>query len=607
MCGVIACRMDRLPVTDYLLTALRRLEYRGYDSVGIGASTDSGELIRLRTAAGIDALEGMVQGWTGPDIGSAGIGHTRWATHGAVSEENAHPHADCAGRILLVHNGIIANAGELRKQLQSAGHRFASAGDSEVLSHLIEDEWRSDRDLTAAVRAALSRAVGTWGLAVLVRDSGRIVLASNKSPIMIARSALGEFAASDIAAVADWVQEFRALEDGEVVELAPTELNRRRLCNAAAPRLRPCTVRASDIELGAHSDYMAKEIDEQPAVAARLVDEVAGGIANGQLWNNLGMRSFGHLHVIGCGTSLNAGHVIANLVRDIGGIPVTSSAGSEAGREILPPDTLCLAMSQSGETADVLNALDCRSLHGVPTLALTNQAHSTLARRVDGVVSCAAGLEVGVAATKTFVCQIIAGTAAMASALIALERIPQSFGRLLADGLRRLPEELAEACATAKCLIPPIAEELTSATGFVFVARGSGLPYAAEGALKLKELSYVWAEHCAAGELKHGPLALVDQDMPLLAVGGDRLLAQKLASNLEEARARGGHLTVLIDRDTEIQTTAHMDVVRLPTPHHAWSAFLHVVPLQLLAYHAALLRGTDIDQPRNLAKSVTVE
>jgi glucosamine--fructose-6-phosphate aminotransferase (isomerizing) len=317
---------------------------------------------------------------------------------------------------------------------------------------------------------------------------------------------------------------------------------------------------------------------------------------NGTLWSNLGLEPFDRLQVIGCGTSLNAGHVIGNLVRHLGGLPVTASVASEAAEEIQETRTLRLAISQSGETADVLNAVASRVAGEAPLLALTNSSHSTLARRADAVVMCAAGPEIGVAATKTFVCQIIAGVAVMISALVATKRLSMASAAKLVDDLRRLPDQLAAAGTVAKCVVPPIAEELTSASGFIFIARGSGLPYAAEGALKLKELTYRWAEHYPAGELKHGPLALIASGTPVVVVDN---ADPKLATNVAEVQARGGRII-------SIGSTGNTVAV-LDGPAAPWGPIQSTVPLQILARTLALALGRDVDKPRNLAKSVTVE
>jgi glutamine---fructose-6-phosphate transaminase (isomerizing) len=348
--------------------------------------------------------------------------------------------------------------------------------------------------------------------------------------------------------------------------------------------------------LNGYADFMAKEIDEQPAAVARILDELGGWIATGKLWHDLGLLAFDRLRVIGCGTSLNAGHVIGNVVRRVGDLPVSYTVASESDWEITEPGALRLALSQSGETADVLNAVLSARADDSPVLALTNNPYSTLARRADAVITCLAGPEVGVAATKTFVCQIVAGVAVMLSALVASGRASATVTRRLVDDLRRLPDQLAAAGTVAKFLVPAIAEELADATGFIFIARGSGLPYAAEGALKLKELSYRWAEHYPAGELKHGPLALVSTGTPVVVVDNAH---PKLANNVAEVCARGGRvISIGHNRST---------VPVLGEDSGPWGPIESVVPLQILARNLALILGLDVDKPRNLAKSVTVE
>jgi glucosamine--fructose-6-phosphate aminotransferase (isomerizing) len=595
MCGIIACRTSGAAI-DYLRVALRRLEYRGYDSVGVAVRTTDGGVVRFKTVDRIGALDRQVHDWTGPQLDGLGIGHTRWATHGSVTETNAHPLDDCTGRINVVHNGVIENADALRTALTLSGHRFTSHVDSEVLCHLIEDQWRLHGDLFEAVETALEVVEGTWGMAVLAESTGQLVVAANGSPLLVARTSDTVFATSDIAAIADWVEEFQVLADGDVVDLSGTERWRNR-GHVSAPEVAiRCTAKANDGHLDGYADYMAKEIDQQPEVVARLLDEMGAGIANGALWNDLGLMPFDRLHVIGCGTSLNAGHVIGGLVRRIGAVPVTASVGSEVGGEVVEPHTLCLAISQSGETADVLQAVQSRWPANAQLLALTNNSHSTLARRTDAVVACAAGMEVGVAATKTFVCQIVAGVAVMISALVARGRLSASAAGALVDELRRLPDQLSAANTVAKCLMPQIAEDFATASGFVFIARGTGLPYAAEGALKLKELAYRWAEHYPAGELKHGPLALITSGTPVLVVdNGD----PKLAANVAEIRARGGHVVTIGATGATVPAVDGLDA--------PWGPLAATVPLQVLARTLALTLGRDVDKPRNLAKSVTVE
>ncbi|OBG86489.1 glutamine--fructose-6-phosphate transaminase (isomerizing) [Mycobacterium sp. E802] len=586
MCGIIACRTDR-PAIDYLRLGLRRLEYRGYDSVGVALRTTSGDVIRLRTIDRVGGLERLLDKWSGPQLDGVGIGHTRWATHGSVTEGNAHPHVDCTGQISLVHNGIIENAASLRAMLVAQGHHLSTTVDSEVLCHLIEHERNCCADLLVAVRKALVRVQGSWALAVLEQPTGRIAVAAKDSPLLVAHTDRGDFAASDIAAIADWIDEFRVLADGEVVDL--TDDGHRG--NTAR-----CVWRGSDVDLNGYADYMAKEIDEQPQAVARLLDELGDEIATGAFWRDLGLPPFDRLRVIGCGTSLNAGNVIGNLVRAIGGIPVASTVGSETPAEIADSSQLCLAISQSGETADVLRAVESAAVGESPVLVLTNNRYSTLSRLGDAVVGCSAGPEIGVAATKTFVCQIVSGVAVMVSALVAMRRISVRSGRRLTDDLRRLPDRLAAAATIAKCVVPPIVEDLTTDAGFIFMSRGSGLPYAAEGALKLKELSYRWAEHYPAGELKHGPLALVAPGTPVVVVdNGD----PKLPGNVAEVETRGGRVITI----GAAGSTMPVNTI----PVDAWGPLESVIPMQILARNLALALGHDVDKPRNLAKSVTVE
>jgi glucosamine--fructose-6-phosphate aminotransferase (isomerizing) len=594
MCGIIACR-THLGAIEYLLTGLERLEYRGYDSVGIAVQTTSGDVVRLRTVERIAALDRAVRDWTGPEFDGVGIGHTRWATHGQATEGNAHPHTDCTGRISLVHNGVIENADVLRRALTTSGHHFATAVDSEVLCHLIEDQLATSGDLLAAVQAAVTPLEGSWAVAVLDGQSNRVVVSANHSPLVVAHTKEGDFAASDITAIAAWVDEFQVLEDGDVVELTGVNGWHGRGGGLTTPAQARCLWLNGETGLKGHADYMAKEIDEQPEAAARVLDEFGGRIANGSLWRDLGLERFDRVQVLGCGTSLNAGHVIGNVVRRLGGLPVTNAVASEAAELIVEPHTLRLAISQSGETADVLSAIAADEAR-LPLLALTNNEHSTLARRADAVMTCSAGPEIGVAATKTFVCQIVAGIAVMASALVATGRLSIAAARTIVDDLRRLPDQLAAAGTAAKCAIPEIADELVDASGFIFIARGTGLPYAAEGALKLKELSYRWAEHYPAGELKHGPLALICSGTPVIVVDNGE---PKLATNVAEVRTRGGRVVSIGAAGATIPVVSDFGA--------PWGPIESAVPLQILARNLALALGRDVDKPRNLAKSVTVE
>lgn len=588
MCGIIACRTHG-PAADYLLAGLHRLEYRGYDSAGLAVRSATGDVTRLRAVGRVAALEHAVGEWGGPLTGTTGIGHTRWATHGAVSEQNTHPHSDCSGRISLVHNGILGGCDGLRQTLALSGHHFSSEVDSEIFCHLIEDELAAGGDLRGAVQAALTSLEGSWALAVMDQLTGQIVVAAQRSPLLIAENEHGVFASSDISAIADWVEEFRVLDDGEVIELTGD------LSTHHRAHLTSYLWHRQPADLAGYVDYMAKEVDEQPAAAARALAELGGAVADGSLWNDLGIGDFERLQVIGCGTSLNAGHVLANLLRRVGRVPVTVEAASEAASSLVEPKTLCLAISQSGETADVLNALADRPSKGT-VLALTNNPHSTLARRADAFLDCAAGPEIGVAATKTFVCQVISGSALLLSGLVATGRISPGMATVLVESLSLMPERLADAGAVAKCVVPAIAEELCTATGFIFIGRGTGVPYAAEGALKLKELTYRWADHYPAGELKHGPLALVDSGTPVVVVDN---LDARLHANVAEVAARGGRVVRI--------GAAGSTVPVLEGPVGPWGPLESVVPMQILARTIGLSLGWDVDRPRNLAKSVTVD
>ncbi|MBJ7337652.1 glutamine--fructose-6-phosphate transaminase (isomerizing) [Mycolicibacterium sp.] len=595
MCGIIACRTHS-PAADFLLSGLRRLEYRGYDSVGIAVRTIGGDVVRMRTIHRIDALDRAVADWTGTAFDGVGIGHTRWATHGAATEINAHPHADCTGRISLVHNGVIENADALRRALTSSGHRFATGVDSEVLCHLVEDQLALAGDLLAAVQGAVVSLEGSWAIAVLEDRTGRLVVAANRSPLIVAHTKVGDFAASDITAIADWVDEFQVLEDGDVVELTGVNGWHDPDKTLATPALTQYVWPSGASSSPGDADFMAREIDEQPECVARVLDEIGDRISNGSLWRDLGLAPFDRVQLIGCGTSLNAGHVIGDVVGRLGRLPVTRTVASEAGEFIVEPRTLRLAISQSGETADLLSAISEEAPAHSPLLALVNNEHSTLARRADAVVTCSAGLEIGVAATKTFTCQIVAGVAVMISALVATGRLSSAAANRLVDDLRCLPDQLAVAGAVAKCVLPALVDDLMEANGFIFIARGTGLPYAAEGALKLKELSYRWAEHYPAGELKHGPLALVSSGTPVVVIDNG---SPKLATNVAEVRSRGGFVVSVGPAGSTIPVVSN--------PRAPWGPIESVLPLQILARTLSLALGRDVDKPRNLAKSVTVE
>jgi len=594
MCGIIAC-VGTDGAADYLMTGLRRLEYRGYDSVGIAVTVRDGSTAVFRTTKRVESLHALTSAWAGPQLGDAGIGHTRWATHGGVSVTNAHPHQDCTQRLSIVHNGIIENADELRTELSRTGHGFASEVDSEVIGHLLEDAIAESNDLRDAVSATVRRLTGSWAFVVLDTETGRVVASAHRSPLLVAQSQHGSFFASDISALTDWVDEFRILDDGDTVELAEDLIWLRAGVPTEAPAPIDCPPQRSGAQPTDRDDHMAREIDEQPEAAARILDQISDDIANGALWRSLDLAPFQRLRVVACGTSLNAGQVIGGAVSRFGGLAHSTVVASEAAGSVVETGTLTIAISQSGETADVLRAV----AEGPPdgsVLALVNNLHSTLARNVSAVLGCSAGTEIGVAATKTFVCQVLVGTGLVLSALVEFGRLSSKDAAKLVDELRSMPDRLDAAARSAHAVVPGIVGEVRDAGGFIFLGRGAAIPYAMEGALKLKELTYRWAEAYPAGELKHGPLALVEDGTPVIVVDdGD----PRLAGNIAEVRARGGHVFTIGRAGSDVE----MPLGTLSPCGPLES----VVGLQLLAFTLAAELGFDVDKPRNLAKSVTVD
>jgi glutamine---fructose-6-phosphate transaminase (isomerizing) len=598
VCGIVACRRDQKAL-DFLLSGLQRLEYRGYDSAGVAVVPETGGLPWVHRAVGrtADLVAGLDR-IADPAVGGIGIGHTRWATHGEVSERNAHPHRDCTGKIALVHNGIIENAERLRRDLAGRGHTLVSDVDTEVVAHLVEEAYREHGDLAAAVHAAVDRLEGSWALAVVAEGTDRVVVACHRSPLAVADGPHGTYAASDVAALLGWADRVHVLGDGDVVELNGslrwTDARGRSL-RSPAPIATPW--QATDAEIGAYQDFMEKEITEQPAMAARLLDTLLPDVRSGVLLDRLEIPAFERVRFVACGTSLHAAWVTARVVRVVAGLPTELVVASEHEDQQVPErGTLTVAFSQSGETADVLAAL--RSPSG-PVLAVVNAPHSSLARSADALLDCMAGPEIGVAATKTFTNQVLAGVAfALASGHRTGRLDPDALESLLAR-LRETPQRLEATNLAAAPVAEVVSTLLAEAPGFLFVSRGSGLPYAAEGALKLKEITYRWAESCPAGELKHGPIALIDKSTPVVVVAGGT--PAKLEANLAEIQARGGRLVRV---GAEPRATFPLPELGNEPP---WGPLESVVALQHLARSLAVHLGRDVDKPRNLAKSVTVE
>ena len=609
MCGIVgaAARRDIVPV---LVEGLRRLEYRGYDSCGV-AVHQQGELRRTRSTSRVAELDAQVA--HEHIAGGTGIAHTRWATHGAPAVHNAHPHFS-SGRIALVHNGIIENHDELRAELLARGFTFESQTDTEVVAHLVNHLY--DGDLFDAVQRAALRLKGSFALAVFCRDEPhRVVGAREGSPLIVGVGKGENFLASDAMALAGGTDQIVYLEEGDVVDLQMGKhwvVSRRADGGYQRVQREVRTVHAHSgaAELGPYRHYMQKEIFEQPRAIADTLDGVGG--LDPSLFGDHAKKVFDGVDrvlILACGTSYYSGSTARYWLEAIAGLPTTVEIASEYRyRESVPdPRTLVVTISQSGETADTIAALKhARSLGMERTLTICNVATSAMVRECKLAFITRAGVEIGVASTKAFTTQLVA--------LFLLTLVLAKFrGKLPAQGeeaalrnLRHLPSAVQSVLALEPQIIS-WAEAFVPRQHALFLGRGRHYPIALEGALKLKEISYIHAEAYPAGELKHGPLALVDAEMPVVTVAPADDLLEKLKSNMQEVRARGGQLYVFADADTRIESSSGVHVIRLPEHYGALSPILHVVPLQLLAYHTAVARGTDVDKPRNLAKSVTVE
>ena len=627
MCGIVGAVGSR-NITPVLVEGLKRLEYRGYDSCGVAVLQDS-QLRRSRSTERVSELGALIQA---DGINSTlGIAHTRWATHGAPAVHNAHPHfshgtgKDAAktkpGHIALVHNGIIENHEALRAELQAKGYEFLSQTDTEVISHLVDHLY--DGDLFAAVKAATLRLTGAYAIAVFCSDEPqRVVGARQGSPLILGVGGVDaseRFLASDAMALAGVTDQIVYLEEGDVVDLQPgrhwienraagaTEHQR---VDAAERPVRTVTVHSGAVELGPYRHYMQKEIFEQPRAIA---DTLEGVVAiTPDLFGDKALEVFGKIDrvlILACGTSYYSGSAAKYWLESIAKIPTQVEVASEYRYRDSVPDarTLVVTITQSGETADTLAALKhAQSLGMKHTLTICNVATSAMVRECELAYVTRAGVEIGVASTKAFTTQL-AGLFLLTLTLAKLRGYlsPEQEVEHLTD-MRHLPVALQSVLALEPQIIS-WAESFARKDNALFLGRGLHYPIALEGALKLKEISYIHAEAYPAGELKHGPLALVTSEMPVVVVAPHDTLLEKLKSNMQEVRARGGELYVCADSDTHIQAEPGLHVIRLPEHYGALSPILHTVPLQLLAYHTACAKGTDVDKPRNLAKSVTVE
>jgi glucosamine--fructose-6-phosphate aminotransferase (isomerizing) len=611
MCGIVGAVAER-DVVPILIEGLRRLEYRGYDSAGVAVLNGTGDIKRLRTVGKVRNLQEALA--ADPTHGNLGIAHTRWATHGVPSERNAHPHISKDG-IAIVHNGIIENHDELRAELVKAGYQFCSETDTEVIAHRIHYHLQITGDLFKAVRATVAELEGAYALAVVSKqDRDRIVLAREGCPVVIGIGDNENFVASDVAALLPVTKRFVFLEEGDVAEIRLKSLRIiDKQGNTVQRPIRESELSADAAEKGDYPHYMLKEIFEQPrAVAQTLEERVAGGKLLEAAFGPAATAVFARteaVRIVACGTSFHAGMVAKYFIEQICRLPCWVEIASEYRyrNPVVPKNTLFVSVSQSGETADTLAALRLAKKAGyVSQLAICNVPESSLVRESELVMLTRAGPEIGVASTKAFTTQL----AALGMLVVALAKFHNSDAereRGLVHRLLGIPT-LIEATLKLDDRIRELAQRFAEKRHALFLGRGPMHPIAMEGALKLKEISYIHAEAYPAGELKHGPLALVDRDMPVITVAPNNDLLEKLKSNLQEVRARGGELIVFADPESGFEPSDGVTVIQMPRHVSYFQApAVYTIPLQLLAYHCAILRGTDVDQPRNLAKSVTVE
>ncbi len=611
MCGIVGAVADRniLPV---LIEGLERLEYRGYDSAGVAVLNDDRRLVRLRAVGKVQNLKDALDG--GPVNGQLGIAHTRWATHGVPSERNAHPHISRDG-VALVHNGIIENHEALRADLEGHGYQFESETDTEVIAHRIHYNLGRSRDLFGAVQATVKELDGAYALAVVSeQEPDTIVLARAGCPVVIGLGEDGNYVASDVSALLPVTRRFMFLEEGDVAAIHRRSVQVEDLRGHAAERpVRESELDPDAVERGEYPHYMLKEIHEQPrAVAQTLEQRAVGGKLLAAAFGPGAMQVLERaeaVQIVACGTSFHAGSVARYFVEQIAKLPCWVDIASEFRyrQPVVPANTLFVSISQSGETADTLAALRLAGGMGyLSTLAICNVPESSLVRESGLVMLTRAGPEIGVASTKAFTTQL----AALGMLVVALAKrrgLERAREQMLVGRLLEIPG-LLELALTLDGEVRELARRIHTKHHALFLGRGALYPIAQEGALKLKEISYIHAEAYAAGELKHGPLALVDEDMPVIAVAPNNDLLEKLKSNLQEVRARGGELYVFADPESGIEPSDGVHVITMPRHISYFQApAVYTVPLQLLAYHVAVLKGTDVDQPRNLAKSVTVE
>ncbi|MDG6337764.1 glutamine--fructose-6-phosphate transaminase (isomerizing) [Glaesserella parasuis] len=610
MCGIVGAVAQR-DVAEILVDGLHRLEYRGYDSAGVAVLGNNHNLQIVRRVGKVKFLDEALE--ANPLLGGTGIAHTRWATHGEPSEVNAHPHR--SGKIAVVHNGIIENYEELSAELQQRGYVFQSQTDTEVIAHLVEWEFRTTPNLLDAVRKAVKQLRGAYGTVVMNQDeSEHLVVARSGSPLVIGLGVGENFLASDPLALLSVTRRFIYLEEGDVAEITRRTVD---IYNRAGEKVErdvhEGNFESDAADKGQYRHYMQKEIFEQPVA---IMNTLEGRIANGKvnieaISNNAEeiLKKVEHIQIVACGTSYNAGMVARYWFESIAGVACDVEIASEFRyrKFVTRPNSLLVTISQSGETADTLAALRLAKESGfMAAMTICNVASSSLVRESDFAFMTRAGVEVGVASTKAFTTQ-----------LTCLLLLTTALGRLkgnvsaeqeteIVKSLQRLPAQIESALVFDK-EIEKLSEDFAEKHHTLFLGRGEFYPIAMESALKLKEISYIHAEAYAAGELKHGPLALIDADMPVIVVAPENDLLEKVKSNIEEVRARGGQMYVFADREAGFSSQEGYTVLTFPKVDHVTAPISYAVPLQLLSYHVALIKGTDVDQPRNLAKSVTVE
>ncbi|WKS97901.1 glutamine--fructose-6-phosphate transaminase (isomerizing) [Gallibacterium anatis] len=610
MCGIVGAVAQR-DVAEILIQGLHRLEYRGYDSAGVAVVDANYNLQRVRRVGKVKALDEAVE--KQPLIGGTGIAHTRWATHGEPSETNAHPHM--SGDIAVVHNGIIENYQELKAELQQRGYQFVSQTDTEVIAHLVHWEFDHCHDLLKAVQQAVTQLTGAYGMVVMHRQQPEhLIAARSGSPLVIGYGVGENFLASDQLALLNVTRRFSFLEEGDVAEITRRSVTiYNRLGEKVERPISESNLEQDAADKGQFRHFMQKEIFEQPTA---IINTLEGRIAHDSvIVESIGskaksiLENVKHVQIVACGTSYNSGMVARYWFEALAGVSCDVEIASEFRyrKFVTRPNSLLLTLSQSGETADTLAALRLAKEKGyMAAMTICNVAGSSLVRESDLAFMTRAGVEIGVASTKAFTTQLVS----MLMLVVAIGKLNGSIlpekEKEIVQALHTVPTDIEKALVFDK-QIEKLAEDFAEKHNALFLGRGEFYPIAMEAALKLKEISYIHAEAYAAGELKHGPLALIDADMPVIVVAPNNDLLEKVKSNIEEVRARGGQLYVFADAEAGFQDSDNMKIITMPKVNEITAPIYYTVPMQLLSYYVAIIKGTDVDQPRNLAKAVTVE